>query len=261
MTGFGVLLSGLYGAAAGVSAFLIARAVASPKRHRRLHYAVLGILMLAALTARPAVVEPLQRTHEINGLLNDNPLFKLVLADNPALKEPVRNALSKAAEDGSMAEAFKAGYNLLSPVLPKYLSRASDASVLEFTNGFTSFLRNVAAEDPNRCYQYLFPNAAGTPSPNAKENTDALMTAALHVVESAHEKPVTPDVNAGKILIQAEQARLIERFGNDLTLLQHPDAQNVDRAKVVTMVLGLYSDILALPPADAATALRSMFAQ
>jgi hypothetical protein len=80
--------------------------------------------------------------------------------------------------------------------------------------------------------------------------------AMIRAVDGAHQHPATVDREAAQKLLGGVQAQLFEKYGDDLRMMQHPDAPGVDRARVVAIAIDYYTNILALPPADAATVLR-----
>jgi hypothetical protein len=264
---FEILLNGLMGGVAAGVAVLIARALVGPKEKPGAHRALLAFFTLCGFYAANQTLAPQVRTwkrvHDVDKFLRTDPLYSVLLADNPALSEPLRGALVKALETGHREEAVAAGRTVVAAVLPSYLPKASDDALVTFTTSMLRTLRGLASADPNRCYRYLFPKVAGPPSLGKDDGQDELLNAMRLVVESARSRqqpqPEPPDASQSDM--EEVLGRLAVRHGQDVLLLQQPEAPNVDRAKVCALAIDLYSEVLTLPAPRAARVLRVMYAQ
>jgi hypothetical protein len=110
----------------------------------------------------------------------------------------------------------------------------------------------------------LYPHKSGEagsgteyPSPEAGDETLQLLQ---NVVLSAAKKPQqVPDGMKSNELLQPILINLGKKYGSDLSILQGTARDSSERKKVCEMVTEMYREILARPPADASTVLRSLF--
>lgn len=260
-----ILLDAVCGSLAAALGLLVARVVAPPSRKPRLHRVLLILFAAVGFQAGRALLAPPVRQwnarREVDRFLENERLFSVILADNPQLRDPMRTAVLKALVSGDRKQAVASGTTLLGPILPKYLAKGSDVSVIRFTRQMVTTLQSMAAHDPGRCYAYLHPKVAGPTVLRNDEGQAELMDAMRDLVESVHPNPGQPDNESADTLMQTLASHLASRYGDDLLLLQNSEAPGVDRAKVCEVTIGLYAEVLALPPSDAGRLLRSMYAQ
>ena len=263
---FEILLKGLMGALAGGFAVLAARALANPKDKPAAHRALMVLLFLCGFYAANQTLAPQarawKRAHDVDQFLKRDPLFGLLLADNPTLREPMRKALVKGLEPGNREQGVAAVRALVASVIPAYLPKASDEALVTFTGSMVRTLRKLASTDPDRCYRYLFPKVSGPPAFGKEDGLEELLNAMRVVVESTRSRPHQPleRSDPGSALGNVV-ARLATRHGNDVLLLQQPEAPGVDRAKVCALTIDLYSEVLSLSTQEAGRALRFLYAQ
>ncbi len=262
---FEIILDGLSGALAAALAYFLARILISPKDNPRGHRILVIIFMVVGFQVMRYALGPQVRSwrasREIDQILAGDQLFSTVLSDNPTLRQPTRDALIRAYASGDRRQAAAAGAKLLGAAIPKYLSKASDQSLIRFTRSMVNTLSILASRDPNRCYQYLFPNVAGPTVLTADEDPDDLMAAMREVVISAHDHPISSTEGSANGVIEKLGSGLAEKYGDDVALLKQTVAPGADRAKVCTMTIDLYTAILALPQPEAGSALRALNAQ
>jgi hypothetical protein len=214
-----------------------------------------GLVFLLAVPA----VRRWNRTRQVDRILRTDPLFRVIVTDTPAVKEPLRRAMLNALETGGREEAFLAGNTLLSPLFPRYLARSSDAAIIDFARSVVTGLTDLAAHDPEDCYRYLFPQVAGPPS--RRSAADGEVTAALRqVVASAQSSPRGPRETRPEAL-EPVWDRLRARHGENLSLLQRAESPGVDRKLICHMSIDLYNGIIQLPARDAAGGLRHLLGE
>jgi hypothetical protein len=239
---------------------------AGTTRHRAVLFFSFVILFTLGSATRPdRILLDLLMPHarawkqerEVAALLDSEPLFVAVIADEPALREPLRAGLLKALRDGERGEAVLAGQRLLSPQLWRYVPRATDAAALGLGQALVATLTDLQARDPQQCYRFLFPAVAGPAGSGASARDDGLLAALRAVVESARDGSAGPlDRRAARRDLDAAFGRLRARHGSDVDVLRDAQAPGADRARVCAMTIALYSELVALPPAAAGRALR-----
>ncbi len=256
---FETLVAGAIGALAGGLAWVIARrsGPAGSPRHR----AVLLVSFVAFFTLGNAALMPHARAwkqeRDVEALLASEPLFAAVLADEPSLREPLRDGLLRAFRSGERGEALLVGQRLLSPRLWRYVPEASDAAALGLGRALVATLTDLQARDPEQCYRSLYPAVAGPPRGGAAARDDQLLAALRDVVVSARDGSAEPlDRRAAAKQLDAVYGRLRERHGDDVDALEKPQAPGANRTRVCAMTIALYSELVALPAAAAGQTLR-----
>lgn len=247
---------GLLAAALG---WLAARGV-GPIGSRR-HRAAVLIASVVLFTLGHATLMPRARAwkqqRDVAALLETEPLFAAVLADDPALREPLRASLLHAVREGPRAEASLAGERLLSPRLWGYVPRTSNAAAVELGRALVRALTRLQARDPERCYGFLFPDVAGKAPGGASPFEEGILAALRRVVAAARDGSAEPlDRKAARQSLDAAFSHLRDEHDVEVDVLRHAREPGVDRARVCAMTIALYAELLELPPDAAGQALR-----
>jgi len=246
---------------------VVAAALAWPIAHRvgpagtRRHRAVLFVCFVAFFTLGNATLMPRARAwkqeRDVEALLDREPLFAAVLADEPGMREPLRAVLLNAYRDGQGGEAVQFGQRLLSPRLWQYVPRASDAAAVRLGRALVAALEGLQARDPEQCYRFLFPAVAGPPHGGAADRDDRLLSALREVVASARDGSAEPlDRKAAAKQLEAVFQHLRDEHGSEVDVLKNAQAPGADRSRVCAVTIALYSELVALPPAAAGQTLR-----
>jgi hypothetical protein len=256
---FELLVAGTVGGVAGGLAWAIALWSGPPgsQRHRVVLLASFVLLFVVGSAAVMPRARAWKREHDVDELLATDPFFSAMVADEPALRAPLRASLLKALQNGPPGEALLAGQRLLSRQAWRYVPRASDASALRLGRAVLMTLERLQERDPEQCYRFLFPTAVGPPTGGGSPSDDAILAALRAVVISARDGSAGPvDRRAAAKQLDAAYGRLRERYGKDVDALKSAQAPGADRARVCAMTIALYSELVALPPPAAGQALR-----
>jgi hypothetical protein len=118
----------------------------------------------------------------------------------------------------------------------------------------------LAAEDPEECYRFLYPNVGGPPVRTTRARKQAKFEVLQELVESssANRAPVG-DKLAWSAHFNTAWARLEAKHGEDLLQLEHPQAPGADRPQICLLTREVLAEILRLPDGEAAQALRWMY--
>jgi hypothetical protein len=254
-----LVVAGAIGVVAAAVAWPIARG-AGPAGTRR-HRSTLFVAFVALFTVGSATLMPHARAWKqeraVEALLADEPLFAAVLADEPGLREPLRAVLLNAYRDGQAGEAVQVGQRLLSPRLWQYVARGSDAAAVRVGRALVASLEGLQERDPEQCYRFLFPGVAGPPRGSTADEDDRLLSALREAVATARDGSAEPlDRAAAARQLEAVFHHLREEHGTDVDVLKKPRAPGVDRSRVCTVSIALYSELVALPPGQAGQTLR-----
>jgi hypothetical protein len=256
---FEVLVAGGIGAVSAVLGWFVARWIGPPgtTRHRATVLASFVCLFTLGSAALMPHARAWKQERDVVALLQTDPLFAAVVADEPALREPLRGALLGAVRGGGSGEALAAGLRFLSPRLWRSVPDASDEAAVVLGQALVARLSDLQARDPGQCYRFLFPAAAGSPTGGGSFRDEGLLNALRRAALSAREGTAGPlDRRAARKDVEAAFARLRERHGADVDVLRHPQGPGTDRGRVCAMTIALYSELLGLPPEAAGQALR-----
>jgi len=233
---------------------------AGPAGTRR-HRSALFACFAAFFTVGNATLMPRARAwrqeRDVQALLDGEPLFTAVLADEPELREPLRAVLLNAFRDGEGGEAVQVGQRLLSPRLWQYVPRGSNAAALRLGRALVASLESLQARDPEQCYRFLFPAVAGPPRGAAADRDDGLLSALREVVATARGGSAEPlDRAAAAKRLEAIFHHLRDEHGSDIDVLKNAQAPGADRPRVCAVTIALYSELVDLPPGAAGQTLR-----
>jgi hypothetical protein len=230
-------------------------AAGSP-RHRAVLLVSFAVLFTLGSSTLLPPARAWKRERDVDILLASEPLFASVIADEPALRVPLRAGLLEAFRDGSSGDAVLAGQRLLSPRLWLYVPRASNAAALGLGRALVATLTRLRARDPEECYRFLFPAAAGRPRDTSSPADRDVLAALRDVVASARDGSAEPlDRRAAGKLVDDVFGRLRAQ-GQDVDVLRRAQAPDVDRARVCSVTIALYAGLTALAPDAAGQALR-----
>jgi len=254
-----MLVAGAVGGVAGGLAWAIARRVGPPGSRR--HRTALLVSFVVLFTLGNAALMPHARAwkqeRDVDALLRDEPVFAAALEDEPALREPLREAILAGFRGGGSGEAVAAGLRRLSPRLWPSVPGASDAAAEDLGRALVATLEDLQARDPLLCYRFLFPGVGGPPAGGGSPREEDLLRALGAAALSARGGAAGPlDRRAAAKQVEAAYSRLRERHGSDVDVLKNAQAPGVDRPRVCAMRIALYAELLALPPPAAGQALR-----
>lgn len=254
-----ILVTGSIGVVAVVLGWLVARAV-GPIGTRR-HRASVLLASVSLFTLGQALVMPRarawKRERDVAALLETEPLFAAVLADDPSLREPLRAGLLQAAREAPRGELALAGERLLSARMWGYVPRTSNAAAVDLGRALVKGLGRLQARDPERCYRFLFPEAGSPGRDGASPAEEEILGALREVVAAARDGSAEPlDRAAARKEVDAAFAHLRERHGLDVDVLRRARDPGVDRTAVCAVTIALYAELVALTPEAAGQTLR-----
>jgi len=194
--------------------------------------------------------------------LLEGPLYVVLKQHEPETYAKLLAEYKLAVRDETRMSGFE---NLVvgevGKVATRRMAHASQDSLINLTRDALASMR-VLSKHEDACFRYLFPQVAGPVDMNRyfdQKSQERMLVLLADVIRSSAEHPVP--VPAGE---QAQQKLapvingLYAKFGADTRMLANVSDPGVDRTKVCTIAIALYDGIMALPPPDAAAALRSM---
>jgi hypothetical protein len=200
---------------------------------------------------------------EIDQSLLEISAYQQIAKYDPNAYQEIRAEILDSLRKGeSQPQSIARGRRLILGLVKKYIPRASDDAIIGYVNAMIQEIEELAAKDPELCYQFLFPEKYGTPDTTKHlkpETQRADLNALAEVIRTAVEKPqAEPDKVAGEAVVRKVLNTYYETRGDDVNLLKDPFAPGVDKCKVCNLVAVLYREIVNLPKEKSSLALRYM---
>jgi len=256
----------LSAALAGGLAAAIATLLVGRSRDRRVPYIIVLIVVFFGLKvfADRALVPRVRRWHT-DRQLREMPFYSdLAEMDSPTYKK-VLDIASESATKGETGDAIAGRIApVLSNIVPKYIGKASDESVIAFVDLFTKEIKELHDKRSDGCYYFMFPTEEGAPPAssylNPKYNPLSLDVLGRVLHSSAHSPQAAPDSTRAEVLLQPVLVSMQTDYGDDLKLLVQKPTDSLGRQKVCAISLALYGKAGSLPRNDAALLLRYLLA-
>lgn len=266
-------------AVSGALAALLASLIVRNPKEKRTSYLVVFVMCFAGLQAlSQGLISPHLVRNRDRGLetaLLESPLFKAIRQYEPNAYENLvrdlqeftrRETQSRVA--GSRiddAEITGAVRGRIADIAQKRLPTASDRAVVSYMGVMVAEIRELRRHGGELCFRFLFPQQS-TPFDGrkyfSKEMQEADIAALVQVISSSAENPqLLPSRSDVEASLEPIIAELVREHGNDLSMLQNPSASSVDKGKVCSMTIDLYSRVLRLPMQESSRVLRFMLAK
>lgn len=259
-----IAIDALAGAIFFILGHFVAKAIVDPIAKRNAYIMILVAIGVGGTTLTRDALTPMLRAQnadaQIAVLLEQDTVLRTILDDHPELEPPFRAAMVDAIKTGDRAAASAAGHAILGSVFPQYVAKATDESVYAFAQQLVTTLEAIRADDPKRCFQYLFPQVAGGTALQEGEGRSAVYAAMEGVVTSSGAGPAPESAEAIQEVLDGVVSSLQATYGEDLWMLSGPADPDVDQSAVCAMTIDLYAGALALPAPDSHRLLRYLFA-
>ncbi|MFL6657652.1 MAG: hypothetical protein ACJ8GW_06255, partial [Massilia sp.] len=201
----------------------------------------------------------------VNAALEDVPAFASMKKYAPEVHRSISKTMLDAIDRGMPAQQASLlvrgqVQNFVSTRLPN----ASDTALVAYVGVMTEEMGALQAAGNGMCFQFMFPASAGGVDVSksiSKETQNKDLAALDEIVKSSNTHRAPPQQNEVMPYMQPIFIALRDKYGDGITVLEHPEAPGVDREKVCNMTRDLYTKILALPTGQAGAGLRWMFSQ
>lgn len=256
-----ILVDALAGGISGLIGFLVARRFINREKHPQAFMLTLIAFVVTGSQVIPLFLNPYVRLNraggEIEELIDSDPLFRKVLQDYPELREPLQRRLTEAHATGQRALSVEAGRSIIGPLLPVYLARAPDASVVGFAQAQLHVMQALQGRE-DRCFQFANPAVDGAPVLEDDEGRSESYAAVQDIFLSAGDDPVVNDEIDSAGLLEGVSSAVQGRYGDQMGVLATPEDPEIDRALYCEILILLYQEIVALPEPESAAVLRYM---
>lgn len=260
----GMVLGGSFAVWAGMMWKAKRQAIIAHLSERRGFYVVISLILFFVIVLVTHFA-PGIRIWEAKREFRASPFFGELSAYDPIAYQRFESQYVEIIRSGGTQQ--KAYLNLvdeLMMVMPKYMPKASDESVLAFGRQMVASLEELGRANSDACYSFLFPHKFGD-SELVKKNIslqsgEKTLQVLQGIIVSAVKNPQpAPDEKKADELLQPILRNVIGTYGSDVKLFGGTAINGPERKKVCEMVTEFHREIQSLPPAEASTVLRSVF--
>ena len=258
-------------ALSGALAFGIATLAVRNPKEKRVAFILTGVLAFVVLETMTVWfllprIEAWDNARRIESAFQGIPAFQAIKEHDPKTYQAMVTELATALNNGATeAEILAKVRSHIGRVIQTRLPSASDEAVVDYMKIMLAEMKELDSRGNDLCYRFLFPEESG-PIDGRKyfsaEMQQADLAALALVIKTSAENPQPPPAEAevSRQLSPIYQ-ELGKEYGDDLLMLQHPTAPNVDKNKICTMAMSLYSKILELSENESGKILRFMLAR
>jgi hypothetical protein len=226
---------------------------------------VLVFIALSALT-KFLVIPPLHlwtSQREIEKSLSQISAYEVIAKYDPkAYKEIGREILNSLKNGESHDEAIGRARKRVADLVAGYIPRASDDAILRYMKAMVKEMDELAAKNPDLCYQFLFPQKYGAVDVTEHLTPDTQredLVALADVIRTAVEQPHPPsDSSLAETSLRTVLNQFSQVYGEDTLLLKDPFAPGIDKGKACGLIASLYKEVLRLPEKESSLVLRYM---
>lgn len=260
---------GLAAASGGIAA-LIASLVFGKRPEKKTAYMIVVVVLFAVLnTVSKQFILPELNAHkavvEIDSELNQIPAFVSIKKYEPEIYQKLVDSLADATKQGyNQQQAIDLVRQQISGLVESRMPHASDEAILTYMSVMITEMDELHKQGKGLCYKLLFPHVAGGIDARkvfSQETQKKDLKALDEIIKTSNTKKVIPSESTVMPSLEPIFVSLYSKFGDDFSMIENPTAKNVDKDKVCSITMDLYKEILALPPEQAASALRWMFGQ
>jgi hypothetical protein len=260
---------GLAAASGGIAA-LIASLVFGKKPEKKTAYTIVVVILFVGLNAlSKQFIFPELNAHkakaDIESAFSDIPAFASIKKYEPAIYQNLVDSLTDATKQGfDQQQAIDLVRSQISGLVESRMPHASDEAILTYMNVLVTEMGELQGKGGGLCYKLLFPQVGGGVDGRkafSQETQNNDLLALDEVIKTSNTKRAIPPESAVMPYLEPVFVSLYSKFGDDVSMIENPTASNVDKRKVCSITMELYSEILQLPPEQAASALRWMFGQ
>ena len=260
---------GLAAASGGIAA-LLASLVFGKKPEKKVAYTIVVIILFVGLNAlsKQFILPELNAytaKADIESAFNDIPAFASIKKYEPATYQSLVGTLTNAAKQGlNQQQAIDLVRSQISGLVESRIPHATDEAILAYMSVMVTEMGELQSKGEGLCYKLLFPQVDGGVDGQkvfSQETLNKDLLALNEVIKTSNSKRVIPSESAVMPYLEPIFASMYAKFGDDVSMFENPAASNVDKEKVCSITMELYSDIMQLPPEQAASALRWMFGQ
>ncbi|WP_417442047.1 hypothetical protein [Idiomarina sp.] len=200
---------------------------------------------------------------DVESVFDEVPAFVSIKKHEPVIYQKLKDSIADAARnDYSQQQTIDLIRTQIAGLVESRLPHASDEAILAYMNVMVSSMEELQRQGLGLCYRFLFPQVEGGVDGRkvfSQETQKKDLLALDKIIKTSDSKKKIPSDSDVMPYLGPILAGIYTKFGDDISMIKNPTAKNVDKGKVCIMTMEIYKNILALPPEQAANALRWMF--
>ncbi|PJE78253.1 hypothetical protein CI610_02815 [invertebrate metagenome] len=260
---------GLAAASGGIAA-LIASLIFGKKPEKKTAYTIVVVVLFVVLnTLSKQFILPKLNAYkavaDIESSFNEIPAFASIKKYEPETYQRLVDSLAEVTNQGyNQQQAIDLVRTQISGLVESRMPHASDEAILTYMSVMVTEMDELHKQGKGLCYKLLLPQIEGGIDGRkvfSKETQKKDLMALDEIIKTSNTKKTIPSESAVMPSLEPIFVSLYSKFGDDVAMIENPTATNVDKDKVCSITMDLYKEILALPPEQAASALRWMFGQ
>lgn len=253
--------------AAGVASI----AYRNSKNNNHLYYIIFIVTMILSFGASQAFILPFVNAESSTATTSDEKLLDysaltLIKWYDPESYYKIKDEFYQAIKEGqSKEEATAAVHNMIQTLVQKHLPHASDEAAIKYAEVKVQELAELMQNREDLCYPFFFSQMGQTLN-STKYISDITREAGLaalsDIVRTSFVSPQDiPSVEEVSTILEPVIYIELNKYGQDLALIQEPGMNKTDKIKVCEITIEMYKSLLQLPSMKGSKVIRYLAAQ
>ncbi len=205
----------------------------------------------------------LSELDDLESELAQNPLYAAVRDADPAAYESIMSTVRSAFEKGrSLADIRAVVRPIVQELYVKRLALTSDEALLAFARLLVDQMATLKDRDPQLCYAYGFDIDGADVQPEEHFTADLLareVSVGAEVIKRFQAERQLPTEASVATQLEHVFTSLTQEYSRDVVLMSQNSHTTEERAKMCSMTLSMYEEILRLPSFQGVPLLRYLF--
>jgi hypothetical protein len=253
--------------AAGVASI----AYRNSNNNNHFYYIIFIITMILSFGASQAFILPIINAESSTAITSDEKLldysaFTLMKWYDPESYNKIKSEFYQVIKGGqSKEEATAAVHNMISTLVQKHLPHASDEAAIKYAEVKVQELTELMQNGENLCYPFLFSQMGQTLNSTkyiSHTTREAGLAALNDIVRTSFVlSQDIPSVEEVSTILEPVIYIELNKYGQDLALIQEPVMNKTDKIKVCEITMNMYKSLLQLPSINGSKVIRYLAAQ
>jgi hypothetical protein len=202
---------------------------------------------------------------DIEAAFENIPAYSSLKKNEPGIYKDMLNSLAEGIKTGANQEQANSIMRTeMGRIINSKLPHASGKAIVTYIKSMIKQIDELQSQGGDLCFKFLYPKIGG--GVNAlkvftQETINIQLAAVDEIIKTSNSKRDIPTENEIMPDLDAVFDKLIEKYGEDASIIDNPTANNVDKVKACNINRDLYNHIVELPVDQAAALLRWMFGQ
>lgn len=258
---------GLAAVSGAISALIVSLIFGKNAEKKTAYMIVFCVLFFGLNSLSKQLILPELNAHkaraDVELAFADIPAYISIKKHEPALYKSIVDSMVVAKKQGnSLQQMQNIIRSKMSVLIESRMAYASNEALLTYVNVIVLEMDELQRKGEGLCFKFLFPQLSGGFDARkviSQEIRTKDLLALDEVIKTSSVKRSIPSENQVMPYLEPVYISLYSEFGDDVSILENPSDENVDKEMLCRITADLYSRILELPPEQAASSLRWMF--